>query len=49
MFEALEDQIKTDEQKTTTKRERLVIWLIIAVVSIILFGTLYFGIHLIEG
>jgi hypothetical protein len=49
MFEALEDQIKTDDQKTTTKRERLVLWILIAVVSIILFGTLYFGIHLIEG
>ena len=48
MFETLEDQIRIDNQKGTTKRERLIRWAVIALVSIIVFGTVYFGIHLIE-
>jgi hypothetical protein len=49
MFEALEDQMKIDGQKATTKRERLIRCALIVVLSIILFGSLYFGIHLIQG
>jgi len=49
MFETLEDQMKIDEQKATTKRERLIRWALIVLLSIILFGSLYFGIHLIQG
>jgi membrane-associated phospholipid phosphatase len=49
MFETLEDQIKTDEQKTTTKRQRLVVWALIVLVSVVLFGALYVGIHFLEG
>jgi hypothetical protein len=48
MFETLEDQIRIDEEKTTTKRERMIRWAVIALVSVVLFGALYFGIHLIE-
>ena len=43
MFETLEDQIKTDEEKVTTKQERVVMWAVIALVSIVLFAALYFG------
>lgn len=43
MFETLEDQIKTDEEKVTTKRERAVLWAVIALVSIVLFAALYVG------
>ncbi len=49
MFEILEDQIKIDDQKTTTKRERIVRWTLIVLLSVVLFGSLYFGIHMIEG
>jgi len=49
MFEILEDQMKIAEEKATTKRERAVLWAVIAVLSIILFSALYFGIHLIGG
>lgn len=47
MFEALDDQMKIDEQRASTKRERVILWAVIAVLSIILFGTLYFGLMLI--
>ncbi len=47
MFEALDDQMKMDEQRASTKRERVILWAVIAVLSIILFGTLYFGLMLI--
>ncbi len=43
MFEILDDQIKIDEQKATTKRERVVLWAGIALLSVVLFGALYFG------
>ena len=49
MFEVLEDQMKIDEQKSTTQRERVVLWMVIAVLSIILFGALYIGLYLIPG
>jgi hypothetical protein len=49
MFETLEEQIKIDEEKVTTKQERMVRWLLIALLSVILFGALYFGLHLLQG
>ena len=48
MFETLEDQMKIDDEKTTARQERLIRWAVIPLLSIILFGTLYFGIHLLE-
>jgi hypothetical protein len=47
MFEALDDQMKIDEQKASTKRERVIIWAVIAVLSVVLFGALYFGLSLV--
>jgi hypothetical protein len=49
MFETLADQMKIDEQKETTKRERVILWLVIAATSVILFGALIFGIYLMSG
>jgi hypothetical protein len=46
MFETLEDQIRIDEQKATTKRERTIRWAVIALLSVVLFGSLYLGIQL---
>jgi len=47
MFEVLDDQMKLDEQRASTKRERVVLWVVIALLSIILFGALYFGLSLV--
>jgi hypothetical protein len=49
MFEILEDQMKLDDQRNTTTRGRITQWVVIALLSVILFGALYFGLHLIQG
>src|SRR5690349_16775742 len=49
MFEALEDHIRIDEEKATPKSQRLMLWAGVTVVSIILFGALYFGIQLLSA
>jgi hypothetical protein len=49
MFETLQDQMKIDERRATTTQARVVFWLTIAVLSIILFSALYFGILLLQG
>jgi len=43
MFEILEDQMEIDEQRATTKRERVIRWAVVAGLSVILFSALYFG------
>ena len=47
MFDILEDQIKKDEERETTKQSRMLQRAIIALLSVVLFGALYVGIHLI--
>jgi hypothetical protein len=49
MFRTLQDQMKIDDQRTTTKQARVVFWLVIAVLSIISFSALYFGLVLLQG
>lgn len=44
MFETLDEQMKIDEQKATTTRERMAYWGLIALLSIVLFGTLLIAI-----
>lgn len=48
MFETLDDRMKHDEQETTTSKERMLKWLLVGVVSVILFGGLYFGVRMLE-
>jgi hypothetical protein len=48
MFDSLDEQMKKDEQAETTKNERILRWAAIAVVSVLVFGGLYFGVHMLE-
>lgn len=48
MFESLDDRIKQDENEVTTPRERLVKWVLVGIVSLVLFGGLYMGVRLLE-
>lgn len=48
MFETLDDRMKHDEQETTSSKERMLKWLLVGVVSVILFGGLYFGVRMLE-
>ena len=46
MFESLDEQIKIDEHKASSSTERMIRWALIVLVSVIVFGGLYFGVHL---
>ena len=48
MFESLDEQIKHDLDAQSSKKQRMLLWLAVAVASVILFGGLYFGVRLIE-
>lgn len=49
MFESLDEQMKIDEHKATSNTERMVRWALIVVVSIVVFGGLYWAVHLLQG
>ena len=44
MFESLEEQMKHDDQRASSTKERMMVWAAIAVVSVALFGGLLLGI-----
>lgn len=44
MFATLDEQIKCDEAATTTPKQRMVKWAVIAVAAVALFGGLFFAI-----
>jgi hypothetical protein len=48
MFDSLADRIKEDEHKEVKTTERILTWVAIAVVSIVLFGGLYYGVRMME-
>lgn len=45
MFDSLDDQIKEDDKAASSPKERLLMWAFVAVVSVLLFGGLYFGVR----
>jgi hypothetical protein len=48
MFESLADQMKHDDHEQHTTVERVVEFSAIAVLSVLIFGGLYMGIHLLH-
>ena len=48
MFDSLDEQMKHDVEETTTKRQRILQWVLVALTSILLFGGLYMGVRLLE-
>jgi hypothetical protein len=48
MFDSLADRIREDEHKEVNNRERIIRYLAIAILSVLLFGGLYFGVRLME-
>ncbi len=49
MFESLDDQIKHDAQQSSSPRERILVWVSVAVISVLVFGGLYFGVQMMSG
>jgi hypothetical protein len=48
MFDSLSDRIKYDEHLQITSGERVAYWFLVALISILFFGGLYVGIHLLQ-
>lgn len=48
MFDSLAEQIRHDEQEQVSQSERMIRWLAVAVLSIVVFGGLYFGIQVLQ-
>ena len=49
MFDSLADRIREDEHSSVNNTERWVRWIVVAVVTILLFGGLYYGVRMLEG
>ena len=48
MFDCLADQIRHDEHLQITNKERYTRWLAVAVLSVVVFGGLYYAIQLLQ-
>jgi hypothetical protein len=48
MFESLSDRIKQDDQKEEPNAERMIKWAVVAVISVLIFGGLYFGVSVLQ-
>jgi hypothetical protein len=48
MFDSLDDQMKQDELKASSSTERWLRWAAVAIVSVLLFGGLYYGVRMLE-
>ncbi len=48
MFDSLDEQMKHDKQAETTGKERLVQWVMIGLLSVLLFGGLFFGVRMLQ-
>ncbi len=48
MFDDLDEQIKKDINAESTSTERMIRYAAVAVVSVLLFGGLYFGVRLLD-
>jgi hypothetical protein len=46
MFDSLADRIREDEHKEVNSTERIIRWVAIAVISVALFGGLYYGVRM---
>lgn len=46
MFDSLADQIRHDEREQGSSRERLMLWIVVGVVSVLVFGGLYAAVQM---
>jgi hypothetical protein len=49
MFESLDEQIKLDAHKSTSNTERILRWVLVIAIALIVFGGLYWGMHMMQG
>jgi len=48
MFDSLDEQIKHDDAIEKSRKERIVEWMVVALLSILVFGGLYYAVRMIE-
>lgn len=48
MFESLADRIREDDHSQVKRSERIIQWVVVAAVSVLVFGGIYWGIHLLH-
>jgi len=48
MFDSLDEQIKADDKKMVSSKEKIVEWVTIAVVSVLVFGGVIYAIRVLE-
>jgi hypothetical protein len=46
MFDSLDEQMKKDDKRMVSNRERMMRWAIVAIGSVVVFGALILGVHL---
>jgi len=46
MFDSLADRIREDQRKEVNSTERVIRWVAVGVVSVLLFGGLYYGVRM---
>lgn len=49
MFDSLDEQMRSDENKAISNSERMIRWLLVALVSVTIFGGLYLAVHFMQG
>jgi hypothetical protein len=48
MFESLAERIKEDERGTVNNTQKMIFWLVVVLISVVVFGGLYFGVRMIH-
>lgn len=48
MFDSLDEQMKHDLKEASSPKERILLWISVAVVSVLVFGGLYIGVRVLE-
>jgi len=48
MFDSLDEQIKHDDAVEKSLKERIMEWTVVAVLSVLVFGGLYYAVRMIE-
>ena len=48
MFDSLADQIRRDERERLSPRERLLLWIVLGIVSVLSFAGLHWAVQMLE-
>lgn len=48
MFDSLDEQMARDEKAQTSRKQRILQWALILVISVLVFGGLIAGVHFLE-